>query len=222
MKIKKNSKIKIIGDSIAAGVGSSNLIDTHEIIFEDEGIKYFMRIGPNSWWGLLDKYLKEKNMNCNIINKGAGGGYSYQINKYLNDLISPEDDIIVILMGLNDRKRVNGMEELKNNLSQIINKIKSMNKEIIIFTPTPSANNNEYFPNRLFHTPDVVDVIRKVSAENNIEIIDIYEYINNYLDNNNLLIEDIIYEEGCRNDGLHPSDFVQRLMFEKIKSEIKI
>lgn len=31
MKIEKNSKIKIIGDSIAAGVGSSKLIDTNEI-----------------------------------------------------------------------------------------------------------------------------------------------------------------------------------------------
>lgn len=112
------------------------------------------------------------------------------------------------------------MKELEKNLIQIINYLKKMNKQIIILTPTPSIKSNEYYPNRLFHTNNVVDVIRKVCLENNVKIIDIYKYIIDYLQDNKLSIEDIIYGEGCKNDGSHPSDFVQKLMFEKIKSEL--
>ena len=54
----KDIKIKIIGDSIAAGAGSSMSHNTEELIFEEEGTKFFRRVAPNSWWGLLEQYLR--------------------------------------------------------------------------------------------------------------------------------------------------------------------
>ena len=42
-----------------------------------------------------------------------------------------------------------------------------------------------------------------------------------YIEKNNLALDDIIYGEGCANDGLHPSDFVQKLIFDNIIIYIK-
>lgn len=42
-------KVKIIGDSMAAGAGSSMSYMIDDLIFEDDGTKFFRRIAPNSW-----------------------------------------------------------------------------------------------------------------------------------------------------------------------------
>ena len=46
---KENIRIKIIGDSIAAGAGSTKSYKTEQLILEDTK-KYFRRVSPNSWW----------------------------------------------------------------------------------------------------------------------------------------------------------------------------
>lgn len=222
MKIKHNSKIKIIGDSLAAGIGSSNVVISKQILFKDKIKKYYRVDSPNSWSSLLDKYLKDNKLNCSITNYGAKGAFSYQINKYLDKLINKDDNLIILLVGINDRKRKNGLNELHKNLNIIINKLKNMNKEIIVLTPNPSTYKNEHLPNRLFHTKEIVDIIKNVCMENKIELIDIYKYITDYLKISNLKIEDIIYEDKCKNDGFHPSNKIQSLIFERIKENISI
>lgn len=213
---KKGINIKIIGDSIAAGAGSSMSYKTEELIFEDDEKKFYKRVAPNSWWGLLQQYLRENYENCTVHNKGCGGAFSYQIKNHMDVLVSETDELVLILVGLNDRKRQNGMEELRDNCKGIVDKLIGDGKKVILLTPNPSAYGNEYNPNRIYHTPQVVDVLRNVAESKGILLIDNYRYITEYLSSNNLKIEDIIYENGCMNDGVHPSDRVQRLMFENL------
>lgn len=104
--LAKGVKIKIIGDSVAAGAGSSMSFKTEEVIMEENGKKFLRRIAPNSWWGLLEQYLEENYYECTIENKGCGGAYTYQIDKHLDRLISIDDNVVFVLMGLNDRKLV--------------------------------------------------------------------------------------------------------------------
>lgn len=222
MKINKIVNIKIIGDSLAAGVGSSDIEETNEVLFRDSLKKYYRIKTKNAWHNLLYNYLKDNNMKCRINNYGAVGAFSSQIDKHLNKLVDNNDDIVILLLGINDRKRINGLKELNNNLRSIIDKLKDMNKSIIVLTPTPSISKNEYYENRIYHTPDIVKIIKEVTFEKNVQLIDLYEYVNRYLEINNLRLEEIIFGENCRNDGFHPSDKVQKIMFDKIIKEIEI
>ena len=43
-----------------------------------------------------------------------------------------------------------------------------------------------------------------------------------YLAKNQLVIDDIICGDGCINDGLHPADPVQQLMFQNLIETLKI
>lgn len=215
-------KIKIIGDSIAAGAGSSMSYKTEELIFEEDGTKFFRRVAPNSWWGILEKYMRDTYITCTLENKGCGGAFSYQINKHLDTLISNDDKLILILMGLNDRKRTNGMEELKNNCNCIVDKLINKGKTVVLLTPTPSLDSNEYYPNRIYHTDKVVEILRGIAVSRRILLVDNYKYVMEYLHKKQLVIDDIIYGEGCGNDGLHPSDYVQRLIFQNLIETFEI
>ncbi len=221
-KLEEGIKIKVIGDSIAAGGGSSMSYRTEELIFEDEGTKYFKIAAPNSWWGLLEKYLQDNYIACTIENKGCGGAFSCQINKYIDTLIANDDNLVFILMGLNDRKIENGMEKLKVNCECVVDKLVSKGKMIVILTPTPSVHSNEYYPNRIYHTDNVINILRDVADSRKILLVDNYQFVMEYLKINKLNIDDIIYGDGCGNDGLHPSDYVHKLIFQNLIQTLQI
>ncbi|MCB2290543.1 SGNH/GDSL hydrolase family protein [Clostridium sp. CS001] len=220
--LAKGIKIKIIGDSVAAGAGSSMSYKTDELIFEDEGTRFFRRMAPNSWWGLFEQYLHNNYITCTVENRGCGGAFSFQINKYLDTLISNDDSFVFLLFGLNDRKRSNGMEEFKTNCECVIDQLISKGKTVVLLTPTPSAYSNEYYPNRIYHTDEVVAILRDISDSKKILLVDNYKYITEHLAKNKLVIDDIIYGDGCINDGLHPSDYVQKLIFQNLIETLEI
>jgi len=220
--LSKGIKIKIIGDSIAAGAGSSMSYKTEDLIFEENGTKFYRRLAPNSWWGLLEQYLQDNYITCTVENSGCGGAFSYQIKKYLDTQISSDDNLVFVLMGLNDRKRTNGMKELKTNCKYVVDQLISIGKMVILLTPTPSVHSNEYYPNRIYHTDEVVGILRDISHSRKILLVDNYKYIMEHLAKNQLVIDDVIYGEGCINDGLHPSDYVQKLIFQNLIKTLQI
>lgn len=219
---EKGETIKIIGDSFAAGAGSSKSYKTKEILFKDGEMIFYKRIAPNSWWGLLENYLLAKYPRCTIENKGCGGAYSYQINKYLDDLVEKNDTFIFILLGLNNRKLEDGMEKLRIHFEKILDCLVVQGKSVVILTPTPSTESNEFLPSRLFHTEQVVMILRDIAKRRKIPLIDNYQYVTDYLLKNNLTIDDLIYCEGCTNDGFHPGDQVQKLIFYNIIEFLEI
>ncbi len=179
-------------------------------------------MAPNSWWGLLEQYLYNNYTASTVENKGGGGAFSFQINKYIDTLVSSDDDLVLILGGMNDRKRINGMEELKTNLEYLVDYLISIGKKLILLTPIPSVHSNEYYPNRLYHTDEVVGIIRDLAAGKKIQLVDNYKYITEYLEVNQLVIDDIIYGEGGVNDGLHPSDFVQKSIYKNVVETLQL
>lgn len=220
--IKNGAKINIIGDSIAAGKGSSQSCSCDKVIFQDDTKKFYRIIAPNSWGTLFENYIGEKFHGCSVINNGGCGASSCQIYNNIRNLINEDDDIVFLMFGANDRKNQNGMNDLYENSVRIINFLREKNKSMILFSPIPSTIENEGRPNRLYHMDDVTAVLKNVAEKENILLVDNYSFILEYLHINNLSIEEIMFEEGCENDGLHPSDFVQKLMFENLKRVLNI
>ena len=126
-------QIKIVGDSIAAGQGASDFRETDQVLMEYDTIKYFRCEAPSSWWGLLEA------VGYAVKNYGCCGAYSYQVREHLECFVEPEDKIVLILLGLNDRKRPNGMAELEENMEYIVERIRDLGKLPIILTPLPST-----------------------------------------------------------------------------------
>ena len=51
--IRQGAQINIIGDSLAAGAGSSDSYSTEEVILHDGDDVFVRRAAPNSWWAVF-------------------------------------------------------------------------------------------------------------------------------------------------------------------------
>lgn len=216
-RIKAGARITIIGDSLAAGAGSSCSYKTEEVIMCDGSDVFVRRMAPNSWWGRFQNYLTDKYPGCTVVNNGCGGAFSCQLRKGLSSVFDEDkDDIVFLFLGANDRKRVGGMEELCCNLTWMIRYFKGKKKPVVVFTPNPSTVENEAYPNRLYHMEDVSNIIIDVAEKEQVLLIDNYNYIMDYLFVTGKKIEDIIFGNGCPNDGCHPADTIQEMIYRNL------
>ena len=212
-KIIDGAKIKIIGDSLSAGTGSSQCVQTDEVIFKDGENIFYRKIAPNSWGGLFSKYISEKYPQSTVVNLGCDGANTTQLISNYDKLVDEDDDIIILLAGANDRKRENGLHELYKNLIHFADLAEQKGKELVLVSLNPSTENNEFFYSRIHHSEDVVTVLSLVADVKNLLFFFFYRYIQRYLLTTGKKIDDIICGIGCKNDGLHPGDFVQKLMY---------
>ena len=139
--MKNRIYIKIIGDSIAAGEGTSDFKELDSTLIIVDNINFKNVQTKKSWGALLNEYLNKENKNIVLNNNGCCGMNSTQLKENINKLVSEKDDVVFILIGLNDRKRENGLNELYSNLKYIINHLRD--KKIILMTPTISTKENE-------------------------------------------------------------------------------
>lgn len=215
--LRRGAYINIIGDSLAAGAGSSGSLKTDEVILRDGDVNFVRRIAQNSWWGRFEAYLQDKFPGCTLENNGCGGASSGQLRNGLEQLFCEDrDDIIFLFFGANDRKRENGMQELRDNLTWMIRFFREKGKKTMVFTPNPSTVRNETYANRLYHMEDVANVIIDAAEEEGILLVDNYNYIMEYLLFSGKKVEEILFGSGCCSDGCHPADAAQHLIYRNL------
>ncbi|MEG2290335.1 MAG: SGNH/GDSL hydrolase family protein [Clostridium sp.] len=219
---REDVTIKVIGDSIAAGAGASDSVKSEEVVLETKEKVFFRRKGRKSWLGLFEEYLNDKFPNCSIINNGCGGINSTQIRENLSALYSKDDDVIILMVGANDRKQKDGMNILFENLTYMVRFFKQNNKKVILMSSPPSTAENESYPNRLFHNEDVNNVVACVAENEEVLFINHYKYIQEYLLYTGKTIDEVMVEENCMNDGLHPTDKVHYLMFRNLIQNLNL
>lgn len=219
MKIQNQFTINIIGDSIAAGQGCSSFCHTNEVIL-DLGDKIWCRSkAQNSWSALLEQDLKSIYPDLKLINNGCCGADSTQILKGLDQLYHQED-LILLLVGANNRKIPNGMEQLRLDLVSMIQYFKKHGSQVVLMTPPPSTLKNESQPNRLYHLDEVTKIIRDTALQFDLLYVDCYALILEYSNLHSQTIEELMEESGCLSDGLHPTDKVQAMMADYTKKRI--
>lgn len=108
------------------------------------------------------------------------------------------------------------MQELRDNLSWMILFFREKGKKIVVFTPNPSTVMNETYVNRLYHMEDVANIIIDEAEKEGILVADSYNYIMEYLLFSGKKIEEILFGCGCGNDGCHPADAAQLLIYRNL------
>ena len=94
--LQRGAHINIIGDSLAAGAGSSGSWKTDKVILCDGEENFMRRIAPNSWWGSFETYLKDKFPGCTLENNGCGGASSGQLRNGIEQLFCEDRDLSLI------------------------------------------------------------------------------------------------------------------------------
>lgn len=188
----KKINIKFIGDSITAGVGGTGYNLNGDIIYGTHKINTSGHCFANN----IKSYLESK-FNCNVKNFGIGGITSQNIVSNLSSLISENDNIVVCMIGTNNRHETDGVNVLKNDLKTIYNYVKNLGNEIIFMSSIPTTDENEIYTYKM---DDIDNAVMSVCSQLGIEYISLFKLFAEYCESRSFGMANLL------SDGVHPND----------------
>lgn len=205
----KTLKIKLLGDSITEGYGGTGFVKSSEIGVETN-------TSGVCWANMLREYMTEK-FGCTFVNLGSSGMNSQTM--YNNIFVSPKlidgsEDVVLLMIGTNDRKK-NTKATFYSNLKAIIEKIQANGTKVVIMSSIPSSAKEEAITTNAYHMDDVDDIIMKVATDLNIEYISLYKLFDKHLRYSGAKLTDYL-----NSDGLHPNDEGYKVMYKLILSAL--
>lgn len=218
--IIKSNQVKLIGDSITHGVGGTgftNDSDNGELIINvptldtsTGGRNFYVNTNGHCWANKIKNYLTEK-FNCTVKNWGTRGISAtwYISHNMLPTLIEDSDDLVIMMIGTNDRLHATNLSTFLYYLKQVVEYITiTRNKKLIIVSSIPSSIDDEINSNKRFHMEDVNNVIMYVSKFYNLPFISLYNEFLQYCDLKGVEIDTLL------SDGLHPNDEGYNVMYK--------
>lgn len=213
--IQNPVNIKLIGDSITAGVGGTGYNATSTGGGEKIINQIYTNVLGYCWANLLKEYWESK-FNCTVNNYGWSGIASQSIITYWNNLIKETDDIIICTIGTNDRADCANITEFINKLEKIYLKAIQSSKQIVFIANIPASIANETNGTKNFHMEDVEHAIRYVTDKYNIPFVNLYKLFMDYCTYTGTTIDSYL------SDGLHPNDAGYNVMFNLITNAFNI
>ncbi|PNV59878.1 hypothetical protein C0033_21605 [Clostridium sp. chh4-2] len=214
-------RIKIIGDSITAGSGSSDDSRSGPVILTINGKEYKEQMGKLCWASLFSSYVRELYPQSQVVNRSCSRLNSTQLRDNLSQFTDESDQVILLMIGANDRKQEDGKEVLGRNLKFIAEYLKNEGKTVILMSYPPSTEQNESRPELFFYMSDVDRILEQTAAAEEIRFISHYNRLLNYYKENSLTVEEMMMSGKGVRDGLHPPDRVHRLIFEQVVREVE-
>ena len=160
--------------------------------------------GDGTYKGFITSLKEDVGQDMELINKGIGGNkVSDLLLRYKQDVLALKPDIVFIYIGINDvwHKYDWGtgtdIDVFENGLRKIIVDIKTKGTKIILCTPTViGENSGEFRLNNNFKDIDTMDimnkdldafsdVIRNLSSEFTVELLDFRKKFKDYISENN-------------------------------------
>lgn len=217
----KKVRIKLLGDSITHGVGGTGFEQNGEVI-----VPGWAR-NPNGYcWAKTFKEYMETHYNCEVVNNACTGTTAQFILEHWQELVDPEDDIILCTIGTNNRhqyfhegqKRTKEehMERLYQAVLALDKKMKENGADYIFMANIPASAANEqdgedYW--RLFHMDDVNRIYKRAAENCGFALISMYDLFSAYCEENDLTVDSLL------GDGLHPNDEGYDVMYKLLMEE---
>jgi lysophospholipase L1-like esterase len=201
-------------------VGGTGFAKDGEVIISTSWATWNVNTVGYCWANLLKDYMESK-YSCTVKNWGTDGVDSSFILEQINQgkLIEEDDDIIILMIGTNDRlnySKNGSKEKLYQNLCSIVDKVQSMNKEIILMSSIPASEANEESEKepKIFHMSDVDDAVQNAARDKGMEYISLYKNLTNYCSEQSITVDSLL------NDGLHPNDDGYKVMYDLIQKAL--
>ena len=222
------TKIKVIRDSITHGVGGTGFQQTYGdgnvicIIDEMPGSNgYSFRVNTKGvcWANSFKKYIETKYPYVSVDCWGTRGMSAHSwltrghtennvFKNCLEQLITDEDELVICMIGTNDRSQGANIEEFALNMTTIINYILGKGKKLLLMSSLPASLSNENNGTQHFHMEDVNNLLCNFANNYNLWFVSLYNEVNKYLRNSKTSLNSIL------GDGLHPNDEGYDLMYK--------
>ena len=215
---KQSPRIKLLGDSITHGVGGSGWEQKGEVIVPG------WSMSPDSfcWANTFRDHMSEK-YGAAVVNKACTGTRVEFIIDHFDTLVDSNDDLIICMIGTNNRHQNMSSGEKKSrevmlsNFYENVKRLRAMLEEtkipVIFMANIPASKKNEqdgtdYW--RILHMCDINDTYKRLAAEEGATVFSLYDAFIAHCEENGINYETLL----C--DGLHPNDEGYRVMFRLI------
>lgn len=202
-------KIKLLGDSRTHGSGGTGYAQDGDLIPGTD-----VRMNPNgySWANNLRDLLARK-YNVTVVNYGQSGKNSYQIYTQMTTLIEDDDDLILMMLGTNDRHNLASTEDTKQYQRAMIDYAHSKGIKVILMsappvTSTETTGDND--PIRNFGMFDLDKALQELAAEYNMQHISHYDNTLKFAEYRGISSDDLLA------DGLHENDAGHDVVFRHV------
>lgn len=222
------TKIKVIGDSITHGVGGTGFQQTYgdgkvicivDALNGSSGYSFKVNTKGACWANSFKKYIETKYPYVSVNCWGTRGMSAHSwlsrghtennvFKNCLEQLITDEDELVILMIGTNDRSQGANIEEFALNMTTIINYILGKGKKLLLMSSLPASLSNENDGTQHFHMEDVNNLLCNFSNNYNLWFVSLYNEVNKYLRNTGTSLNSIL------GDGLHPNDAGYDLMYK--------
>ncbi len=204
--------IKLIGDSITSGSGGSGYGNTGKCFIQEKGFERFENLYGICWANYL-KYFCEKEQQCDVKNFGCSKYTTTTITRFLDDLVEEADDVILLMIGTNDRMIANdAIADYSKRVDSIIAYCINKGKQIVLLSPPPSPLEDGIQVN--YKLGDIDGVLKEKADYLGIPFISIYYGLVEFTGENGISLDTLF------GDGLHPNDngyyYIFRILCDKI------
>lgn len=217
MSCTPSTRVVFLGDSI------TELADNKE--------------GEGTYKGFITLLRENVNHEIELINKGVGGDkVSDLLIRYQKDVIELNPDIVFIYIGINDVWHKYGLgtgtdiDLYEKGLRKIITDIQTIGAKLILCTPTVIGENKGAFKLvnnfKNIDTMEIMnndldafsDVVRNLSLEFNVEVLDLRKKFMNFISQNN----PENYSKGILTyDGVHLNHAGNKLIADEMIKFLK-
>lgn len=216
-------QIKLIGDSITQGVGGTGFAQDGDLIFSD-GVSNTWNVNTSGYcWANLFKTHVEAISDATVKNWGCRGisCMDVLVLDMLPTLIEDDDDIVIVMLGTNDRTDTQVPAEnadlmYQMNLKAICDYIIGQGKKLILISPIPATPEGDSVSGVHFDSNTVNMVCTSVANQVGCEYFNLSKELVNW----------ILSTNGSYNtlysDTLHPSDKGYELMYYLICKGLNI
>lgn len=222
------TKIKVIGDSITHGVGGAGfqvdygdgkVICVIDAMSGSNGVSFKVNTKGECWANSFKKYIETKYPYVTVNCWGTRGMSAHswltrghtENNVFKNcveQLITDEDELVICMIGTNDRSQGANIEEFNLNMTTIINYILGKGKKLLLMSSLPASLSNENDGTQHFNMEDVNNSLCNFANNYNLWFVSLYNEVNKYLRNSKTSLNSIL------GDGLHPNDEGYDLMYK--------
>ena len=134
--------------------------------------------------------------NITVINKGINGNTSKDGLDRIDDILKIQDALVIIEFGANDFFQQIPLNETKNNIIQIIDKLQNVGDVVVLVSTEDNQLKNQY------------NMLKNVAKKKNVLFID-------------GILNEIWNDRSLFSDDVHPNTSGYKLVAEKIYKNIK-
>ncbi|WP_430933450.1 SGNH/GDSL hydrolase family protein [Saccharicrinis sp. 156] len=157
-------------------------------------------------------------IDAQVINAGIAGNTSTQLLARIeNDVLKHKPDLVIVMVGTNDMlnsRRMNTYKQYSSNLSEIVNKLKQNNAQVVLLAPPPvdsiylfeRHDRTEFKELPNVKLDSVRHIVARTARKNQVYFIDIFQKFQDLnLPKHN---EDVFImnpNNSAYRDGVHPT-----------------